>query len=182
MVRHLSFALLVVVCFSSRLAFANEPSRSSTTPSDESLAVPYEPTETTWYGWQTLTADALSMGALFATKGDGATVGFVGYLAGAPIIHAAHGNVAKGAGSVGLRLALPVIGGGIGLAAANCNGPSGVCPFEAFGFGFLGGMGAAVVIDSAALAYERRPPRLAGVLPNVVVSHGGAVVTASGSF
>jgi hypothetical protein len=169
-----------VACSSSRLAFGAEPSRPSS--SDEPPFVPRVTTETTWYGWQTLTADALSIGTVFATQGDAATVGFVGYLAGAPIIHAVHGNVAKGGGSVGLRIGLPVVGGGIGLAFASCNGPY-YCRFEAFGLGFLGGMVAAVAIDSAALAYERQPPKpLPRVFPNVALSRGGAVVTASGSF
>ena len=182
MPRLLSLVSLAIVCFSSRLAFGAEPPSPSPTPSDESPPFSHATDETTWYGWQTLTLDALSIGTVLATQGD-ATVGFVGYLAGPPIIHAIHGNVGKGAASVGLRLGLPVVGGGIGLSFASCNGPYGWCRLEAFGLGFLGGMGAAVAIDSAALAYERRPQRpLPRVLPNFALVRGGAVATASGSF
>jgi hypothetical protein len=183
MPRLLSLVSLAIVCFSSRPAFGAEPPSPSPTPSDESPPFSHATDETTWYGWQTLIADALSIGVAAATQGEAATVGSIGYLAGAPIIHATHGNLGKGAGSVGLRFGLPVVGGGIGVAISSCNGLHGYCGLEAFAVGALSGMGAAIAIDSAVLAYERRPPRpLPRVLPNFVLVRGGAVATASGSF
>jgi len=80
-------------------------------------AKPEQP-QTTWYGWQTLLADGAAAGlvglAILSPDGNGAnvlgTASFVTYLVGGPIIHWAHGHGAKGWGSLGLRVGLPLAG------------------------------------------------------------------------
>jgi len=62
-----------------------------------------------WYGWQTLLVD---LGSVLTIPLGG--VGLAGYALGAPIVHLAHGQVGRGVGSLGLRLALPLVGGAVG--------------------------------------------------------------------
>ncbi len=74
-----------------------------------SLAEETEPpkTKTSWYGWQTLIADG---GTLAATYVTGSPIVFLGgYALGAPIVHWAHGNVAAGFGSLGVRVVAPIV-------------------------------------------------------------------------
>ena len=66
---------------------------------------------TTWYGWQTLTTDALSVGLVVVGSSNGssgvALLGVGTYLAGGPVVHAAHHRPNAIAGSLGLRVAAP---------------------------------------------------------------------------
>ena len=131
-----------------------------------------------WYGWQILLVDvpafavtALSIrtsGTLSATLG---IIGIGGYLAGGPIVHALHkreGGVV--AGSVALRVVLPLIGGFVGAAAGysrDCrsgtnsgDGQSldGLCGLTSLVDAVLGvGIGAltASILDVAAVSWTR---------------------------
>jgi hypothetical protein len=89
-------------------------------------------------------------------------LGLVGYVAGGPIVHFAHGHVAKGFGSAALRLGLPFVGGlfGLGLAAASCSNNGSGCfdnTIVDVGVGIILGFIAAPIIDAAALAFDEAP-------------------------
>ena len=116
---------------------------------------------THWYGWQTLIVDGLSLVVVpvVAAKSEssaGAALAVGGYVLGGPIVHWAHGEVARGFGSLGLRVGLPVVGALGGAlaegAGSNCRSYCGLAGGLVGGaFGVL----AALVIDPAVLAYER---------------------------
>lgn len=130
--------------------------------------------ERVWYGWQTLLNDAaatgLFIGALELGHGDLydtggslganalATLGIAGYVGGAPVIHLVHGRPGYAGGSALLRIGLPLIGGVVGNGAATCPPPEGDygnCGLPELLVGFVGGLVAASVIDSALFAWER---------------------------
>jgi hypothetical protein len=134
--------------------------------SPEPDAVPVPPGRT-WYGWQILAVDGGSLALILAGAGSQSTqfitdLGLLGYVAGGPTVHWAHGNVGKGFGSLGLRLGLP-LGGlllGVAMAGGSC-GTGNSCDNAildivlGFGIGFI----AAPIIDVAALAYDDAPPK-----------------------
>lgn len=115
-----------------------------------------------WYGWQILTADVAIVGLVIAaTSGDGepepaANILGLLYPTASPFIHLAHDQSGKALGSLGLRLALPLLGGLIGFAAHECDllGPG---PCRAADVGAVAGVLAATAIDSAWLAWEPVP-------------------------
>src|SRR6478735_5819164 len=151
--------------------------------------------ERRWYGWQTLTSDAASaglmLGGLQAAEGynllGGAplgakalfTAGLAGYVAGGPAIHFIHKRPAAAAGSIALRLVLPILGGLLGNSLATCPPPTGDwgnCGSREIFLGLGAGTLAAVAIDAGALSWapvEKEPsaaPRL-GFAP--IVSSDG---------
>jgi len=111
-----------------------------------------------WYGWQNLSVDAAALSTLaFVSRSrtneeELAWAGVLLYAFGGPSVHWAHGNVGKGFGSLGLRTAGPVVGGITLCAAMGDSGEFGCLAGLALG-GLLG-IGAAVAVDSAALAYD----------------------------
>jgi hypothetical protein len=115
-----------------------------------------------WYGWQTLTADGVSLtvvpvlGAAIGKQDDGGRIALAtaaSYVLVPGIIHLVHGRPGAAAGSVGLRVALPIGGALLGYAA----GSGGHDGEDAAGLalvGFvLGGMGASA-LDAAVLSRE----------------------------
>jgi hypothetical protein len=148
---------------------------------NEDVAVPQAPQprdpsaqpERRWYGWQTLTSDAASValliGAIQASGGYGfyesetrlsanvlMTASLAGYVAGAPALHFIHERPAAAAGSIGLRLILPTLGGLIGSGLATCPPPSGEwgnCGLGELVLGVGAGALAAVAIDAGALSW-----------------------------
>jgi hypothetical protein len=87
-------------------------------------------------------------------------LGLVGYVAGGPTVHFAHGHVAKGFESAALRLGLPFVGGlfGLGLAVASCSNNG--CGYDGVvdvAIGIILGFIAAPIVDAAALAYDEEP-------------------------
>ena len=154
-------------------------------------------TKRQWYGWQTLLTDAGSLLLIVAAaesddSGGYALAGAAGYLAGGPIVHAAHGHAGKAWGSLGLRAGAPLGGALVGLAigsasAGDCAGD--LCGLEALAFGAVGfiiGTGAAIVIDAAVIANEdvkvERPRAKFTVAPSVAVTSKGAFTGLSGTF
>jgi len=128
------------------------------------------PVEKEWYGWQTLIADAASV-ALYVGGREAKTesiydVGIGTYLLATPVIHIVHGNVGPAFGSLGMRLIIPPVAGGFGfvlglIIAGNRNADFGdVVGGGVVGFyaGLLTGIGAAIAIDAAFLAWEKITP------------------------
>jgi hypothetical protein len=86
-----------------------------------------------------------------------AGVGTVGYFFGSPIVHLAHGRPGAALGSFAMHAGLPLIGAGVGVAAADCNKDhdEGWCGVGEAGLGALLGIVSATVLDTALLAHER---------------------------
>jgi len=139
-------------------------------------ATPPAPAEMRWYGWQTLVADAGAVGlfglAAFAGGDRDSTaavaVGLIGlstYLAGGPIIHAAHGHSGKAGISVALRVGLPVlawaIGFGVGSNSCHYAYDHEGCPTDYAAVATLFGVFTGVALDAALLGHEQAiaPPR-----------------------
>ena len=115
---------------------------------------------THWYGWQNLLVDG---SVIVASAGLGAANGSAGgvllgtgYLFGGPIVHWSHGQIGRGFASLGIRGGAPLVFGALGYLAFH--GDSSGADLGGF-FGFVLGFGfgalSAIVIDAAALAYEK---------------------------
>ncbi len=129
-----------------------------------------------WYGWQTLIADAPSVTAFIAGVSmlddgnpSGSTLAWAGALSyelAPAIIHFAHGNPGRGFGSLGMRFGMPLAGAIIGATvASNCN--TNLCEVGGLGVGVMLGMGGAIAIDAAVLAYD--DPRRSAARRRVLV-------------
>lgn len=115
-----------------------------------------------WYGWQTLTADALALGLALAARAEkgtewasasqGASVGI--YVGGGPFVHLAQRRPGRGVLSLAARVVLPLLGAAIYPAIERnpyeCSGLD--CSFVK---GMAGGAVAASLLDAAAIAYQR---------------------------
>jgi hypothetical protein len=147
-----------------------------------------------WYGWQTLTADGISTLVFFAAFGqnsDGsdrvnetlAYAGLLGYELAPGIVHFAHRNAGRAFASFGIRLGMPLAGAFLGGAAiSGCSGDD--CQATGIGLGFLLGMGGAIALDAALLAYESPEPRrqAARVMPVVSLARGHAWLGLAGEL
>jgi hypothetical protein len=113
--------------------------------------------ERKWYGWQTLAADAASVGVLVAGSATEivplAFVGFGGYLAGPPLIHRAHKHSGRATASLLLRIGLPLAGAAVGAAVADCSEDAFLCPLGEMVIGYGIGAAAAVLVD-ASMAWD----------------------------
>jgi hypothetical protein len=128
-------------------------------------AEPADPPHPSWCGYQTLATDgmALALAIISAEKESGAAaVGAIGlYALGAPTVHALHRRPLAAAGSIAMRLVLPLLASALGAATANCstrvvNDEN--CDFGPSLTGLAVGMAAAAVLDSAVLAWDRPSP------------------------
>lgn len=147
----------------------------------------------TWYGWQTLTADGIStflvIAAASLAESDNDTaetlvwMSLASYEFAPGIVHFVHKNPGRGFASFGIRLGMPLAGAFVGAAAASgCNGYE--CEAVGAGVGFLLGMGGAIAIDAAVLAYEYPESTRPGarVLPVVSLAPGRAFVGLTGEL
>ena len=91
-----------------------------------------------------------------ATAEAGGVVLVTGYFFGGPIVHWSHGQVGRGFASLGIRVAAPLLFAGLGYAVFQRNGSGEDLRGLAgaiLGFGL--GVVSAIVVDAAALAYEK---------------------------
>jgi hypothetical protein len=159
---------------------------------DEEGSSPESPRRT-WYGWQTLTADGIStflvITAASLAERDNDTaetlvwVSLASYEFAPGIVHFMHKNPGRGFASFGIRLGMPLAGAFVGAAAASgCDGYE--CEAVGAGAGFLLGMGGAIAIDAAVLAYEYPESSRPGahVLPVVSLAPGRAFVGLTGEL
>jgi hypothetical protein len=147
------------------------------------------PVEKHWYGWQVLAADA---GGLLATVGcvsiSGADACLIPFLIAAPSVHLAHSRPMSALASVGLRVALPIVGAAIAVQAANCSEDEWLCGLSEMGVGVMIGTVAASVLDLALLSTETRerpgvgPSRLSLLSPAVSAGPNGASFGLQGRF
>jgi hypothetical protein len=114
-----------------------------------------------WYGWQMLIVDAVVSGVIaYALVKEDRRLGtsaVIGYLAGGPMIQAAHGQPKRVLRSVGARIANPLVFGLIGVAVGKC-GQDGEshCRSWVLG-GALFGMGLGILYDQAEQSMEPTP-------------------------
>ncbi len=173
-------------------------------PADAPVVQPA--TKREWYGWQVLLVDGASLlvtiGGAAAQSGAVAATGGLMYLGGPAAVHFAHGNVARGFGSMGLRLGAPFVGAllGFGVGAASCGGSTSNtrtdCAAVGLGLGLLAGYIAGISVDAGLLAYEdvnaetpaqrgarttKAAPRVAKASPSVTVLPSAAVTPQGGS-
>lgn len=129
-----------------------------------------------WYGWQTGGADLVALGVFSASAaadpkkdrvGDALVVLGAGTFAfGAPLVHLAHGRPWTAAGSLGLRLGLPFLFGGV---AGGCMARKDVgCEGEAVGV--LVGVVLAHVVDTWVLSWKPPSPKTQEVSLSPVVT------------
>ena len=154
-----------------------------------------KPEGSRWYGWQTLATDGAAVALLAigvaAEKGPVIGVSAATFALGGPIVHLAHGRGGAAAGSLGLRVGIPVAGFFVGAAMQHCNHTSeadDLCGFEGAAIGMLAGAGIAMLLDSALLAHEdarrEQPQRVARlfVSPAVSMSKSSGTVGLVGTF
>ncbi|MFO0639960.1 MAG: hypothetical protein U0183_12160 [Polyangiaceae bacterium] len=150
-----------------------------------------------WYGYQTLLVDVAGIGMTIGSAGGGyplAIAGLATYVAGGPIVHAAHGHGAKVAIDLGIRLGAPTAGlltGALIGCAGGCRGDLGGLAGVVGGvFGAGIGVVTAIVIDAAVIAREPAEQGKASakwdgkpiVRPEVTSLPGGGAVGVGGAF
>ncbi len=141
-------------------------------------------TSPTWYGWQTLAFDGV-VAVDVASFGYGQipgppstlgtlweVVGVTTYLAAAPIVHWAHGNVGAGFASLAMRVFAPLVGAFTGIELA-WNNPSCVEVCLA-------------VMDASVLAWASPPQNAhatgAWLAPALATRSGGGTIGLQGGF
>lgn len=132
---------------------------------------PPEPTEarsspSRWYGWQTLLVDAAAAGilagGLVSWTVEPTVIGYGGFLFGAPVVHAVHGNYGRMLASFALRLIVPALAGAIGAGlslAGNSGDPTVKQVVTSAGIGIGVAAGACIVVDLALLGWNTGPER-----------------------
>jgi hypothetical protein len=181
----LAAALASALLFGARGARADDAAKAG-----EASPAPAPPRSERWYGYQTLLLDVVPLVAMpvgivstvHEAKGDnnpivGVTVvglGATSYLFGAPIVHWAHGRVAIGFLSLGIRILAPIAGLGLGAVgseiATNSKNQDGIP------VGAAVGALAAMIFDGAVLGWEKVPDQAGakapavGFVPAVVVT------------
>jgi hypothetical protein len=157
----------------------------------------------TWYGWQTLAVDAASIGTAFAGYGANdftgnpvSTVGILGYILGAPIVHWIHGHAGKGVIDLGLRLLAPALVGGLTYLVLLPAGQDSTGQPVTANKGAVVGLGVGclgmVAIDASVFAFEQkydmsgagRAPHPSGFFasPRVQIRRDGATMGLGGIF
>ncbi|HEX4420796.1 MAG TPA: hypothetical protein VH165_22930 [Kofleriaceae bacterium] len=156
-------------------------------PSDELV---YEPS----YRWQLALVDIGSVLLLFSGTDAGVTGGFAAYTFLAPTIHLAHDEGWRAAGSLGLRLGMPVLGALTGFALVSsqtrndCSGDYDCDDTESLVtgavVGALAGMAVAMVIDDFVIAKPRLTHKHSSlvVVPRVNVAPQQTTFGLAGSF
>ncbi len=134
------------------------------------------------YRLQTGLADTAALLLMTAGVHDGsvASLALGTYVLGAPLVHLAHGRPGRAAGSLALRVGLPVVAAAL-LASSqrsSCPSTDDTCDDDgeigAIAVGLLGGMLAASVIDTAFLAKGDDPPAARSWTPTIAPTpHGG---------
>jgi len=178
-----------------------EPSTNLAPPTaqtpDEETALPSitrQATSThTWYGWQTLLADgaglsaAVACAALFENHDSGALC-YLPFLGASAVVHVAHHNPGRAALSFAMMTLLPIVGGAIGNATADCGKDTFLCGLGETIVGAGVGLATAMTLDAAfAFSTEETPRPIAhrgpSFMPTLAVNpSGGAGVGLAGRF
>jgi hypothetical protein len=147
-----------------------------------------------WYGWQVMSADAITLAAAGSTAlltdavdGDPSTVGSAvfagGYVLGGPTVHALQGRYGRAAGSLALRVGGPLLFGMIGHHLDTADSEGGDDLGDSARIGVVLGTAAALLLDWSSLAWapieERREAR---VVPTASAGDGRFAVGLAGRF
>lgn len=134
-----------------------------------------------WYGWQTLSLDSAALALLLvgrervgSHRTNGVlleTAGLAGYALAAPAVHFAHGQPRRAALSLGLRVGLPLLVGGVLAAEGAARCPDGPpedprgCERLTTAILVAGSLSmlAASIADATVLAWEPKLPPLRGL-------------------
>jgi hypothetical protein len=197
-------AVALAVSLAPRVSYADsdeEPSFQNRTAQIGAAPTPaLVADEVHWYGWQPLIVDGVSTaliggGTWFvvrAARTDTSasavvllaplSLGALGYLFGAPTIHWIHGRLGAGFASLGLRVAAPLAGLGVGALISGVAGHDNTVGAL---IGLVSGAGAAIVVDDAFIAretvVEKRSATLS-VAPSIDGQRRGGGITFSGTF
>lgn len=150
----------------------------------------------TWYGWQTLAADAATLSTFVAVGVIGerggsdevaaplSVIGVLGYEFAPGIVHFAHRHPGRGFASFGIRLGLPLAGALLGASVTSgCNGF--LCEAGGAAVGSLVGVGGAIAIDAAVFAYDDPLPDArarTSLVPLVVLTRERALFGLGGAL
>jgi len=155
--------LLVATVIAWPALAANEPPIS---PAEQppSSTIRTSATPSSWYGYQTLAADGLAIAlAVLAERKNSAPMLMAGvglYFVGAPTIHGLHRRPGAVSGSLGLRIAMPLIVSALASATADCRVRvvnDETCDFGEKIVGGAIGLGLAMILDSALLSWAPAP-------------------------
>ena len=197
-------AVVVTLGFGTSVAGAQAPGQTlSWDPESTAPSQTAPTTETVSYRSDVLVADGVSLGLVLlgpmTNTPSVSAAGVAGYFLGAPLMHVANGRGKQALQSIGLRVALPIIGGELGWhlgpqdtacfdAAQGIDGSrEGGCRDQGSIVGMLLGFTAggvtAMVIDAKYLArYEKKIGPAANWSASIVPRHGGAMVGVGGAF
>jgi len=172
----LRLAIVALCCTSSLPTFADEKRDSP---------------EDSYRAW-TFAVDASAAASLlgsYYSQGDTskrlASAGTVVFLAGTPLLHLAHHRPWSAAGSLAMRVVLPLAGVGLAKAMVPCGAlDEGACAdrrhaSDAIGIGV--GVAVAMLIDSALLARGDEPAE-PSIVPTVQASHDTIALGLAGRF
>jgi hypothetical protein len=105
------------------------------------------------YGLHIVLADVAAVALLLSGQPALQAVATGSYVLSPPIVHLLHRRPARAAGSLGLRLLLPIAGGAIGTEAEGCGRDSDfLCGITGLVLGGLAGAVVASIVDAALLA------------------------------
>lgn len=141
------------------------------------------PTRPEWYGYQIMVLDCLSVSALapaaFGGIGPIGAAAVATYFLGSPIVHAAHQQPGRAFASLGLRVGVPL---GVAVVAKKAS-PEDEIGLRSLFFGLFVGVPIAMTIDSAALAWERKPIRQGlRLTPAIATTKNSGWIGLGGSF
>jgi hypothetical protein len=181
----------VILAMSAGTAMAQAPGAALTPPGMTPALEPPAPALEPSYRGQTALVDAAAVGLMVlagSTNNQGlADAGLGTYLLGAPIVHYAHHRPGRAAGSLALRVGLPVLGVIVGVKTHSCGGAGPDLCDEGPGaeavVGLLAGMVAASVIDTAFLAKgDEAPTTRPTWSPTIAARRDGVALGFAASF
>lgn len=157
----------------------DEAARSSLTSSDTQASVDPPTPDRTFYGWQNMVVGYAGIGMLAASMRGGGALPWFGlgvYALGGPIVHLAHQEYGRAAGSLVINVLTPVLVGAVAHSMdKGCAGRE-ECGLDAIS-GMIGGvvfgMLAAPLIDGITMGWEdapRKPPPAIAVQPTVTIA------------
>ncbi|HET7500094.1 MAG TPA: hypothetical protein VFK02_03800 [Kofleriaceae bacterium] len=146
--------------------------------------------ETEHYGWQIVVSDVLAIGLAVTNDGTAVPLGGLTYLLGGPIIHGMHGEGGRAAGSLALRVGLPVLGA---LAGRKLLRPGSGCAQDDEGCGespeigglIVGGaigLATAMIVDAALVARPRTIEKRVTWTPQITATSQHVGVAVLGRF
>jgi hypothetical protein len=144
-----AIGVMILGTFSPVIAAAEPAPASATAAAPSSISG----VQTRGYGEQILIADALALAVVwFVPRPAFLRAAAAWYAVAPPMIHLLHGRPGRAAGSLGLRVALPVAGGLLGDRLSNCEADDLLCAGTGLTLGGVLGLATATALDAFLLA------------------------------